>query len=147
MPLAPLIKFEKEKKNLPGKSNKSLGPTKTITSYHQYFLGITKKKGRKTKNLPRILTKTGKLIITKTNQPTGNGKKLIRERERRKKKKPLLPAALIVQMLTLHYYHPITIDQNWNASIVARNCRQWVHAVATIRNTSRPQDSTAVHVS
>ncbi|KAG9302683.1 hypothetical protein G9A89_005157 [Geosiphon pyriformis] len=55
---------------------------------------MTKEKERKTKNLPRIPTKTGKLIITKTNQQTGNGKKLIRERERRKKKKLFSPSAL-----------------------------------------------------
>ncbi|KAG9299188.1 hypothetical protein G9A89_013836 [Geosiphon pyriformis] len=71
-PSALLIKFEEKKKNLPGKHTKSLGPTKTTTSYHRYFFGTTREKRRKTKNLLGILTKTGKLIMTKMNQQTGN---------------------------------------------------------------------------
>ncbi|KAG9303532.1 hypothetical protein G9A89_018428 [Geosiphon pyriformis] len=112
MPSAPLIKFKEEKKNLPGKHTKSFRLMKTTISYHQYFLGMTREKRRKTKNLPGILTKTGELIMIKMNQQTENEKKLIRERKRRKKKKLLLPAALIVYMLTLQYHHPIIIDQN-----------------------------------
>ncbi|KAG9297997.1 hypothetical protein G9A89_018825 [Geosiphon pyriformis] len=61
---------KKKKRNLLGKCTKSLEPTKTTISYHQYFLGITREKGRKTKNLSGILTKTEKLITTKTNQQT-----------------------------------------------------------------------------
>ncbi|KAG9303544.1 hypothetical protein G9A89_018440 [Geosiphon pyriformis] len=83
MPSAPLIKFKEEKKNLPGKHTKSLRLIKTTTSYYQYFLGMTREKKRKTKNLPGILTKTGELIMIKMNQQTENEKKLIRERERR----------------------------------------------------------------
>ncbi|KAG9284734.1 hypothetical protein G9A89_003037 [Geosiphon pyriformis] len=84
-------------------------------SYHQYFFRTTRKKERKTKNLFGILTKTRKLIMTKTNQQTGCEKKLIKERK--KKTKPFSLVALIVYMLTLYHHHPIIIDQNWNASI------------------------------
>ncbi|KAG9285547.1 hypothetical protein G9A89_006535 [Geosiphon pyriformis] len=86
MPSVPFIEFEKEKEK----------PTwETTTSCHQYSSGTTTTKESRRKNLPKISTKSEKLIMTKTNQQTGSEKKRTRKRKRKRKKKPFLSAALI----------------------------------------------------
>ncbi|KAG9307034.1 hypothetical protein G9A89_003085 [Geosiphon pyriformis] len=78
---------------------------------------------------------------------SGNGKKTkkIKGKEKKEKKRPSKPPSLIIPTL---YHNDLTIvDLSLYASIAARSCRQWAHAVATIRNIQWQLSSIAAHAS
>ncbi|KAG9305869.1 hypothetical protein G9A89_016521 [Geosiphon pyriformis] len=64
---------------------------------------------------------------------------------KKQKKKNQHSQTAIPLILTHHYNQPTIIDQSLYASIVARNCHQWAHAVAIMKNTPLPPDFTAAH--
>ncbi|KAG9286075.1 hypothetical protein G9A89_022752 [Geosiphon pyriformis] len=79
------------------------------------------------------------------NNKTENGKRTKKIKEKGKKKRPLKPPLLITPLL---YYNNLSIvNLSLYASIVARNCCQWAHAVRTMRNIQWQLGSIAVHVS
>ncbi|KAG9293759.1 hypothetical protein G9A89_019096 [Geosiphon pyriformis] len=73
----------------------------------------------------------------------GNRKKTKKIKEKEKKKGPPKPPLLIIP--TLFYNNLLIINLSLYASIVARNCHQWVHAVAMMRNITPQQNSTVVY--
>ncbi|KAG9287011.1 hypothetical protein G9A89_022975 [Geosiphon pyriformis] len=75
-----------------------------------------------------------------------NGKKTkkIKRKEKKEKKGPPKSPPLIIP--TLYHNNLPIINLGWYASIVTRNCHQWVHAVVTMRNTTLQQSFTVIHV-
>ncbi|KAG9307222.1 hypothetical protein G9A89_017050 [Geosiphon pyriformis] len=76
---------------------------------------------------------------------SGNGKKTKKIKRKEKKKRPPKPPPLITPT-PYHNNLPI-IDLSLYASIAARNCHQWAHAVGTIRNIQQQLGSIAAYVS
>ncbi|KAG9286079.1 hypothetical protein G9A89_022756 [Geosiphon pyriformis] len=69
----------------------------------------------------------------------------IREKKKKKKKKCYQLPPFIISTLTTLYNNPIINGQDLYASIVTRNCHQWAHAVAIMRNTTPQQSSTVIY--
>ncbi|KAG9284103.1 hypothetical protein G9A89_022877 [Geosiphon pyriformis] len=84
--------------------------------------------------------------MTRVNQhQAGNGKRTKKIKEKGKKKRPPKPPPFIT--LTLYHNDLSIVDLSLYALIVARNCRQWVHAVGTMRNIQQQLGSIAAHAS
>ncbi|KAG9302828.1 hypothetical protein G9A89_009605 [Geosiphon pyriformis] len=80
-------------------------------------------------------------MTAKVNQPqNGLGK---RKKKGRNKKKSQHNLPLLHMSHILHNIRSSTVDLNLNASLAARNCRQWAHVVATTK-TGRQQYDTIV---
>ncbi|KAG9292185.1 hypothetical protein G9A89_023905 [Geosiphon pyriformis] len=99
---------------------------------------------RKGKQKEELTWKTDDLTWT-DNDKTGNRKKTKKIKEKEKKKRPLKPPPLITP--TLHHNNLPIIDPSLYALIVARNCRQWAHAVGTMRNIQWQLGFIAAHAS
>ncbi|KAG9293410.1 hypothetical protein G9A89_009134 [Geosiphon pyriformis] len=78
---------------------------------------------------------------------SGNGKKTkkIKGKRKKEKKRPPKPPSLIIP--TLYHNDPLIINLSLYALIVARNCHQWAHAVAMMRNIQQQLSSIAAHAS
>ncbi|KAG9301554.1 hypothetical protein G9A89_004825 [Geosiphon pyriformis] len=133
----PLIEFEKETRKLIWEVYQVSWANEDHNKLPPIFSWDDKGKGKKNKEL------TWK---TDQNWKTDNDQdEPANWEERRKKKEPLSPVVLIIQMCTFYHHQPIIVNQNWNASITARNCCQWAYAMAIMKNTPQPQDFTAAH--
>ncbi|KAG9300758.1 hypothetical protein G9A89_023556 [Geosiphon pyriformis] len=77
------------------------------------------------------------------NDETGNEKKTKKIKRKEKKKRPPKPLSLITP--TLYHNNLPIVDLSLYALIVVRNCHQWAHAVATMRNTTSQQNSTVIY--
>ncbi|KAG9290888.1 hypothetical protein G9A89_011038 [Geosiphon pyriformis] len=73
-----------------------------------------------------------------------NRKRTKKIKEKRKKKRPPKPLPLIIIPTLFHNNLPI-VDLSLYASIVARNCRQWVHAVVMMKNITPQQNFTVIY--
>ncbi|KAG9293649.1 hypothetical protein G9A89_018986 [Geosiphon pyriformis] len=69
----------------------------------------------------------------------------IKEKEKKRKKEHHQPPPFIIPTPTTLHNNPIIDGQGLCASIVARNCHQWAHAVATMRNTTPQQSFTVIY--
>ncbi|KAG9287353.1 hypothetical protein G9A89_023724 [Geosiphon pyriformis] len=76
-----------------------------------------------------------------------SGKRIQKKKKKKKKKKqhPLAPPC-IIPTPTLCYNNSLIANQSLYVLIVTRNCCQWTHTVAIIKNTKWQLSSIAIHV-
>ncbi|KAG9297090.1 hypothetical protein G9A89_019371 [Geosiphon pyriformis] len=92
------------------------------------------------------------LFLENQQQPERTNKLGVERKYKRKKKgrkkNQYQPPLLFIPHIHILYHNNLTITaQNWYASIATKNCYQWAHAMAIIRNTRQQLSFIATHAS